>query len=59
LDISKAKNKLGWEPRLTLEETVKLTVDWYKRYKSMSALDLCLEQIRYYMKKEQEVRGKE
>ncbi|MDD4969926.1 MAG: CDP-glucose 4,6-dehydratase [Paludibacter sp.] len=51
LDISKAKNKLGWEPRLTLDETIKLTVDWYKRYTSMPVLDLCLEQIRYYMKK--------
>ena len=32
LNIQKAKKELLWEPRLTLDETVKLTVDWYKSY---------------------------
>jgi len=32
LSIKKAKKELKWEPRLTLNETVKLTVDWYKNY---------------------------
>lgn len=32
LNIQKAKKELNWEPRLNLQETVKLTVDWYKYY---------------------------
>jgi len=45
LDISKAKFKLGWEPRLIIDQSVELTVDWYKRYKSENVLSLCLNQI--------------
>ena len=48
LDISKAKLQLGWEPRLSIQQTVELTVDWYKRYKIMSVYELCLEQILSY-----------
>ncbi|MFH0730461.1 MAG: CDP-glucose 4,6-dehydratase [Pseudomonadota bacterium] len=32
LDSSKAKNRLGWAPRLTIEEALKWTVAWYKAY---------------------------
>ena len=32
LDISKAKDELGWTPHLNFEETVKKTVEWYKVY---------------------------
>jgi len=32
LNIEKAKKELNWKPRLELNETVKLTVDWYKYY---------------------------
>ncbi len=45
LDISKAKFQLGWEPRLNINQTVELTVDWYKRYKTEEVYTLCLEQI--------------
>ena len=48
LDITKAKTKLGWKPVLNLSETVKYTVDWYKRYKSEDVLGLCNEQIDNY-----------
>lgn len=48
LDISKTKYQLGWEPKMNLEETVEMTVDWYKRYKIDNAYDLCLQQIGYY-----------
>ena len=51
LDISKARFILGWQPRLTLEENIELTVDWYKRYKSTNVYELCLEQIRYFEEK--------
>jgi len=45
LDISKAKFQLGWEPRMNIDQTVELTVDWYKRYKTESIYELCLQQI--------------
>jgi len=48
LDISKAKFQLGWEPRLNIEQTVELTVDWYKRYKRENVFDLCVEHIKNY-----------
>lgn len=48
LDISKAKFELGWEPRMNIGQTVVLTVDWYKRYKSESVYDLCVEHIDNY-----------
>jgi len=49
LDISKAKFQLGWEPRLNINQTVELTVDWYKRYKAGEVYDLCVEQINHYI----------
>ena len=48
LDISKAKFRLQWEPNLDVNETIALTVDWYKRYKSEPVYELCMEQIRHY-----------
>lgn len=52
LDISKAKTKLHWYPKFNLQETVKYTVDWYKNYKTENVMDLCMQQINDYMKKE-------
>ena len=49
LDISKAKFQLGWEPGMNIDQTVKLTVDWYKRYTLISGYTLCLEQIYKYI----------
>lgn len=49
LDISKAYFRLGWQPRLNLEQTLQLTVDWYKRYKDECVYKLCVEQISKYM----------
>ncbi|MDD3037285.1 CDP-glucose 4,6-dehydratase [Bacteroides sp.] len=51
LDISKAKYQLGWEPRMNIDQTVKLTVDWYKRYKEESIYNVCIEQIKEYLYK--------
>lgn len=48
LDISKAKFKLGWEPRMNLDQCIELTVDWYKRYKLEDVYSLCVEHINKY-----------
>lgn len=49
LDISKAYFRLSWKPRLSICQTVQLTVDWYKRYKDESVHDICLEHIKEYI----------
>ncbi len=50
LDISKVKQILGWHPVLNIEETIRFTVDWYKRYKKEDVNAICQEQIVDYMK---------
>lgn len=50
LDISKAKFRIGWEPRMNIDQTVALTVDWYKRYQQESVYDFCVCQIKKYIK---------
>lgn len=30
LDISKARGLLGWQPKISLEEGINLTIDWYR-----------------------------
>lgn len=51
LDISKAKFRLGWEPRMDIDQTVALTVDWYSRYRTEDAYALCVRQIQEYTSK--------
>ena len=51
LDISKAKFMLGWEPRMDINQTIALTVDWYKQYRNESAYDICVKQIKQYLLK--------
>ena len=49
LDISKAKFKLGWKPRMNIRQCIALTVDWYKRYRIEKAYNLCLEEIERFI----------
>lgn len=51
LDCVKAKTYLKWSPKLTVEEALKFTVDWYKYFKDKDAFDLCVKQIESYCKK--------
>ena len=51
LDSSKAKKYLGWKPLLSFDETVSLTVDWYKNYYDKNVFDLCEMQIKKYINK--------
>ena len=50
LDINKAKFRLGWEPRMNIDQCVELTVDWYKRYSKGNDYQLCVEEIANYLK---------
>lgn len=50
LDISKAKFQLDWEPRMNIHQCIALTIDWYKRYQDMDVYELCVEQIRKYIR---------
>lgn len=49
LDINKARFQLNWQPQLNLNQTIELTIDWYKKYKHENVLNLCLQQIDYYL----------
>lgn len=51
LDISKVYFKLGWSPSLNLDQTIALTVEWYKRYKVEDVYEICLDQIKYFYNK--------
>ncbi len=49
LDSSKARSRLGWRPRLELEQALAWTVDWYKAYAArIDVRALCTEQIEEY-----------
>ena len=45
LDITKAKTRLGWMPRLNMRQCIALVADWYKRYKHEDVYKLCVEEI--------------
>jgi len=52
LNIKKAKKELLWSPRLTLKETVKFTIDWYKSYfLDKNVKDISNYQIENYIDK--------
>ncbi|MEW6380707.1 MAG: CDP-glucose 4,6-dehydratase [bacterium] len=50
LDYSKAKMRLGWTPRLSIEQALELTLDWYRAYQSdpSSVCKLTESQINHY-----------
>lgn len=48
LDITKANQRLGWHPRMSIDECVKLTSDWYKNYQQTDVYRLCVDEINYY-----------
>ena len=52
LNCEKAMNHLKWEPILNFEETIELTVNWYKKYYSGNDIyDFTLSQIEEYSRK--------
>jgi len=51
LDISKAVHKLNWNPVLSFNESIKLTVDWYMNAYQSNVLDFSRNQIKIYQEK--------
>lgn len=45
LDITKAKTKLGWKPRMNMQQCMELVADWYKRCQTEDVYQLCVEEI--------------
>lgn len=48
LDITKAKFKLGWSPRMNIDQCMTMVADWYKRYQKEDIYKLCVEEINKY-----------
>lgn len=48
LSIDKARERLGWKPRMDLERSIGMTVDWYRRYRNTDVYSMCAEQIDEY-----------
>lgn len=51
LNSIKAECELGWTPRLTIQEAISLTIDWYRRAERADSGDMyafSAEQIRHY-----------
>jgi CDP-glucose 4,6-dehydratase len=49
LDIRKAKDLLGVRPRLSLDQAITLTIDWYREQDAgANVCDLCHQQIKLY-----------
>ena len=51
LNINKAKNRLGWYPRMNMQQCMELVVDWYKRYRTEDVYGLCVEEINKFIEK--------
>jgi len=51
LDISKARNRLNWQPRLDLSTTLSMTLEWYRHHQSAGDMRaMTLNQIQTYQK---------
>lgn len=50
LDSSKAKTLLGWQPKLAIEDSIKLTAEWYRAFfDGQSMVKLTEQQIKQYI----------
>lgn len=45
LNITKAQTRLGWKPRMNMQQCMALVADWYKRYKTEDVYNLCIDEI--------------
>ena len=52
LNSKKAKKEISWQPRLNFNDTMKLTVEWYKAFHEKKDLkDLTKKQIQFFLEK--------
>ena len=52
IDNRKAKKELNWSPRLSFEETIQMTVEWYKHcFLKKQIEEISREQIDYFLDK--------
>lgn len=52
LNIKKAEKEIAWKPRLSINECVKLTADWYSGYYlGLNTQEITRDQIDYYLSK--------
>ena len=52
LNIQKAKKELMWKPKLSLNETIEMTVEWYKDYfEKKNIEEKTNNQIEFYSEK--------
>lgn len=49
LNIIKAKSRLGWKPRMNMEQCMELVTDWYKRYRTEDVYNICIEEIEKFL----------
>lgn len=49
LNITKAKTRLGWKPRMDMKQCMALVADWYKRYQTENVYSLCIEEIEKFV----------
>jgi len=51
LDCSKAANKLKWQPKWSLEESLELIINWHQKFlKGADVRDQCIKEINSYYK---------
>ena len=52
LNIKKAEKELSWRPKLSFNETIEMTVNWYKNYFSNNNIEkITKSQIEFYSNK--------
>lgn len=49
LNIDKSMNILKWQPVLDVEESIRMTVEWYKNHEKNDIYELCVSQIKDYI----------
>ena len=51
LDSTKARIELNWKPLLDIEDSIELTVDWYKKYAYENMYEICAAQLNEFSSK--------
>ena len=49
IDSTKAREQLGWHPAWDLDDALRATVSWFRRYRDATAADTTVEQARAYL----------